>query len=204
VEGAVHETGSIAWGQRGAQGDRHERLRRAAGVPEVDARGRLDVEGGPATVYNFVGWKPSVKRAAAQPAAAAKRQKAAATEDAGKLLRQISLALQKAAKRTVHGERNKPFTSIEVPASAALAAAAFEDPQMKKRTFASAQALLEWLPGLPKTLHPVANSVKTWSMPRESIGLSIWAGSGARGPWARMPRCCSSSGVLGPRELSSL
>jgi hypothetical protein len=53
-------------------------------------------------------------------------------------------------KKTVHSDRNKPTTTVELPVAAELAALLF--PSGPKVQFTSASALLDWLPGLPKTV----------------------------------------------------
>eukprot|EP01043_Picozoa_sp_COSAG02_P073733 COSAG02_NODE_14459_length_1269_cov_1.141880_2_plen_341_part_01 len=137
-------------------------------------------------VFKFVNWgKPTKKRPTSVPnSSTAKRQKgataatatAAATpaavsaggsDDAQvkQLKKTISSALCRAVKRTTHGERSKPYTTIEVPVSQPqLAPVIFGSSTPKKLHFDSARGLLGWLPDLPKTVHPVKHNLKTWSL----------------------------------------
>ena len=108
-----------------------------------------------------------------------KKEALDASEDAQlrKLRATISKQLAQAAKRTVHSERNKPLTTVEVPATPALASLLFNGPTrntdvVAKRHFPSAAFLLEWLPELPKTLHPVSNKVSSWGGGK----VYVWAG----------------------------
>ena len=91
----------------------------------------------------------------------------------------ISLQLQAAVKRTVHSERNKPATTVEVPVSSPALAAVLlgsSTSTPNKRQFAGASQLLEWLPTLPKTVHPVANKVKTLCGVGDSGAVYAWVG----------------------------
>ena len=64
-------------------------------------------------------------------------------------------------KRTTHGERSKPYTTIEVPLSQPqLVPAVFGSSAPKKLHFDSG-CYAEWLPDLPKTVHPVKHNLKT-------------------------------------------
>jgi hypothetical protein len=160
--------------------------------------GGKDWEGTFANVFTFSYIvKPRAKRpaapAASAGAAASKRRKqgtpapAAAgapppsESELAELRATISRRLQDAIKRTVHSERNKPATTVEVPVSSpALAAGVLlggsSTPTNNKRQFAGAGQLLEWLPTLPKTVHPVANKVKTLGMVGGSFDVYAWAG----------------------------
>lgn len=146
-------------------------------------------------VFKFVNWgKPAKKRPASVPnGLTAKRQKgasAAATAapvavSAGgsddtqvkQMKKTISSALCRAVKATTHGERSKPYTTIEVPVpQPQLVPAVFGSPAPKKLHFDSARGLLEWLPDLPSTVHPVKHNLNTWSLPGQSVSVYVWAG----------------------------